>query len=207
MRPCGTRVLLHGSTLGFGGTRILLRGNALKIGGARVLLRGTVPGLGGTRVLLRGTVPGLGKTRVLLRGTAPAFGGTRVLLRGTELGFGEARVLLRGTVPGFGGTRVLPRWVSVGPAKSLRSSAWDRTPRLGFTRLIKGRGGPHWTTFSCSCSIVVQAPAQPVRWCVVCRARSGLAIWVGLLLVPPNGQPSGFNTMGPNSIARMPSGK
>ena len=78
---------------------------------------------------------------------------------------------------------------------------------MGFTTRIKGRGGPRWTTFSCSCSVVVQAPAQPVRWCVVCKAWSGLAIWVGLLLVPPNGQPSGFNTRGPNSIARMPSGK
>ena len=72
---------------------------------------------------------------------------------------------------------------------------WDRTPRLGYTRLIKGRGGPRWTTFSCSCSVVVQAPAQPVRWCVVCKARSGLAIWVGLLFVPRNGQPSGFNML------------
>ena len=61
--------------------------------------------------------------------------------------------------------------------------------------------------FSCSCSVVVQVPAQPVRWRVVCAARSGLAILVGLLLVPPNGQPSGFNARDPNSIARMPSGK
>ena len=48
---------------------------------------------------------------------------------------------LRGTQIGFGGTW----WDPVGPSPSLRG---DPTPRLGFTMLIRVRGGPMMAIFT-----------------------------------------------------------
>ena len=48
---------------------------------------------------------------------------------------------LRGTQIGFGGT-------AVGPGGSQPFSTWDPTPRLGFTMLIRVRGGPMITIFT-----------------------------------------------------------
>ena len=48
------------------------------------------------------------------------------------------------------------RWGAVGPGGSQPFSTWDPTPRLGFTMLIRVRGGPV-TTISLPFSIVVQA--------------------------------------------------
>ena len=50
---------------------------------------------------------------------------------------------LRGTRTGFGGTR----WDLVGPSPSLRGTLRS-TPRLGFTMLIRVKGGPMITIFT-----------------------------------------------------------
>ena len=195
---------------GFGCTGVLLRGNALKIGGACVLLRGTVPGLGGTRVLLRGTMV---KPVFFCVGPCRLSAGRAFFCVGPNWVSGRPaffcwdRAWFRWAPRSSAWDRAWFRWAP-------RSSAWDRAGfrwdplnrsvllrgtahPFGFYRLVKGRGGPRWLQ---RCS---PAPAQPVRWCVLCKARSGLAIWVGLLLVPPNGQPSGFNTRRPNSTPTM----
>ena len=40
------------------------------------------------------------------------------------------------------------RWDAVGPGGSQPFSTWDPTPRLGFTMLIRVRGGPMITIFT-----------------------------------------------------------
>ena len=40
------------------------------------------------------------------------------------------------------------RWGAVGPGGSQPFSTWDPTPRLGFTMLIRVRGGPVTTIFT-----------------------------------------------------------
>ena len=64
---------------------------------------------------------------------------------GAQIGFGGIPVgpssSLRGTQIGLGGTW----WDPVGPSPSLRG---DPTPRLGFTMLIRVRGGPMMAIFS-----------------------------------------------------------
>ena len=77
-------------------------------------------------------------------------------LRGTRIGFGGTRwvpaLLYVGPASGSvgpGGSQLFStwdphrvRWDPVGPGGSQPFSTWDPTPRLGFTMLIRGRGGP-----------------------------------------------------------------
>ena len=76
------------------------------------------------------------------------FGGTRwvraLLYGGTQIGLG-----------GTGGSQLFStwdpnrvRWDAVGPGGSQPFSTWDPTPRLGFTMLIRVRGGPMITIFT-----------------------------------------------------------
>ena len=113
MKPRGARVLLHESTLGFGGTRVLLRGNALKFGGARVL------------VLLRGTVPG--KTR-LLRGTVPAFGGPAFFCVGPNWVSGRPAFFCVGPCLVSVGDRAGFRWDPLNRSILLRGTVGPYTP-------------------------------------------------------------------------------